>query len=115
MVEDFTEGEGMEMTIGMERNVYTIRGRVHAATIAATYTAMEKIKKFCRYHNRDDSKQAYLLNRISASDYELFYKGDKTEVQYLKGYVMKRDIIYNEGSLYFNVVILFRVVWGTQS
>lgn len=117
MVEDFIDGEAIEQTIGQERNIYTVRGTINSTasppTIVDLYTQIAKVKKFCRYHNRDDEKQAYLVNRIGATDYELFYKGDKTEVKYLKGFVRRRDLIYNEGDLYFNVVIPWRVVWGT--
>jgi len=111
MFEPITDGETEHYTIGVEANIYTVRGIFHATTLAALYAKREKVKQFCKRHNRNSAKQAYLVHRYGATSYEKFFDEDFTELKYARGYVVRQVTTYNEGKLDLGVVIVWRIAW----
>jgi len=111
MFETLVDGVTETFTVGEEANIYTIRGIFHAGTLAALYALGKVVKKFCRAHNRKSAKQAYLVNRFGATDYEPFYDENGNELKYARGYVASRVLTYNEGKLDLGVVIVWRIAW----
>ena len=100
---------GFSYAIGLEERYE----QVDLIVTQPTRATMKKIVKFMVTHsNTNTDNQTYMIIKHGSDDYETFFDADRTEQEYLRGWLTgKLERVHAAENRYYDVKISFRGVW----